>query len=176
MIFTLILASLSGFSQSGKKAIADIRKRVEQIDGDSALQKIEIPESLIEKKEGQLPDGGESVTGYVKAGGICKISQRVGLSVCVRLFDYYFNQKGQVIAVLETEKDYPEKKNGELDYNKLKDAFFGRYYMVGNKVIAVKATGKKRQDEMPSKMYVLVLVKNVSPYTAMIGRQAQKIK
>lgn len=123
-----------------------------------------------------MPDGGESVTGYVKAGRICKVSQWVGLSVCVRLFDYYFNEKGQVIAVLETEKDYPEKKNGELDDNKLKSAFFGRYYIAGNKAVAIKSTGKKRQGEMPSDGYVLALVKNVSPYAAMVQRQVLKTK
>ena len=93
---------------------------------------------------GHMTEGGGELTGYFKTGQIKKIVERIGLSYCVRTFEYYF-WDGQLIFVYAKEEDFPYiDSTGTLDYTKLELAFEGRYYFDNGKIIETKMTGQKR--------------------------------
>jgi len=127
--------------------IASIRKTVEAINNTNGYN-VKILDNDYFAKEDEVSDNGQELRGYYKNGQLKKIVYSLGLSNCLRPFEYYFSDTG-LVFVFEKEADYPEKRrragaaNG-LDYSKLVPVFEGRYYIEKDKIIQSKIKGRTR--------------------------------
>lgn len=139
MLLLAILTTAQG--QTKDATVRDIGEKFRRINSDSGyLIKTLENEQFLE----HMTDGGGILTGYFKNGQIKKITERVGLSYCIKTFEFYF-WDGQLIFVYEKEEDFPYiEATGSLDLTKLELAFEGRYYFDNGKLIETKMKGKKR--------------------------------
>ena len=129
------------FGQTEDSKIRQIRDKFRIINTETGYQtKTLTNEQFLEN----MTDNGGELTGYFKKGQIMKITERVGISYCIRTFDYYF-WSGELIFVYEKEEDFPYvDSTASFDYTTLELAFEGRYYFDKGKLIDTKLTGKKR--------------------------------
>jgi len=147
LILSFLLPEILLFGQSDER-IKVIRKLVEQINTDSVYHTKKLDNEYFVTIKNEAADGGQELTGYYKNGEIKKIIYSVGISVCMRTFQYYF-ANNQLIFVFEKEEDNPEVKDSSgqfigFDYSKPEPAFEGRYYFDKGKLIEIKVKGKKR--------------------------------
>jgi len=140
LLLTLGILTTS-LGQTKNDKVRNIRDKFRTINSEAGyLTKMLTNEQFLE----HMTDGGGHLTGYFKNGQIKKIIEWIGLSYCVRTFEYYF-WDGQLIFVYEKEEDFPYiEATGSLDHTKLELAFEGRYYFDNGKLIETKVTGKKR--------------------------------
>ena len=141
LIFFLTISLSVAFGQVKEDKIIDIRKKFQIINQDSSYKtKNLINEQFLE----QMTDGGGELTGYLKDGKICKIIERIGISYCVRTFEYYFWDR-QLIFVYEQELDpLFNNSTATFDWTRTSLAFEGHYYFDKGKLIETVMTGKKR--------------------------------
>lgn len=139
ILLLAILTIVQGQTKDG--TTKDIGEKFHRINSDSGyLIKTLENEQFLE----HVTDGGGTLTGYFKNGQIKKITERIGLSSCIKTFEFYF-WDGELIFVYEKEEDFPYiEAKGLLDYTKLKLVFEGRYYFNNGKLIETKIKGKKR--------------------------------
>jgi len=168
----LLMASFI-YGQTKEDQIRQIRTLYSKINNDHSLKTIVLTNDDFLQDE--TPDGGCSLTGYYKNDTLYKMSVWIGLSYCIRQYDYYFD-KGTPFFVFETEKDFPANTDGTLGYTKLNPGFEGRYYLNGQKVIAIKLKSKKRMDENPTMAYVQTLVTGVTAYKKQLYQHLKKRK
>lgn len=127
--------------QTQEEKIKSIKEKVEKINQDSSYNiKILRNEDFLD----QMTDGGAELKGYRKNGKTYKIVESVGLSYCVRNFEYYLSDE-KLIFVYENEQDFPYIDSiARLDYTRLELNFEGRYYFDNEKFIDKKISGLKR--------------------------------
>ncbi|MDZ7741071.1 MAG: hypothetical protein U5Q03_04795 [Bacteroidota bacterium] len=137
MLTVLMFSTASG--QDNK--IAEIRHKFKTINQDTTYTTMTLDnEEFLE----QMTDGGGQLTGYFKGDTIYKIHERIGVSYCVRTFEYYF-WNGQLIFVFEKEDAFPYVDSlATLDYTSTETTFEGRYYFDQGKLIDTKIKGEKR--------------------------------
>lgn len=147
LTFLLLLLSNLLPAQEASK-ISSIRKLVEQINKANGYKiKTLDNEDLADKNGSDSPDNGQELKGYYRDGHLKKMVYSVGLSYCMRTYEYYFDDKN-LVFVFEKEEDYPEKKDGRgLDNSKLIPAFERRFYLDNNKVILTKTKGRQRMPD-----------------------------
>ena len=139
VIFCFLLAANVVAGQATDK-IAAIRKTAEAINNTRGYK---IKVYNFDDTE-EVADNGQELKGYYQNGHLKKIVYSVGLSNCMKTFEYYFSDAG-LIFVFEKEDDYPEKKDHSgLDFTKLVPAFEGRYYIAKGKVIQSKLKGHEQ--------------------------------
>jgi hypothetical protein len=144
-IIILLLLTLgiltTAFGQTKENKIKDIRNKFQTINSDTGYStKTLINEQFLEN----MPDGGSELTGYFKNGQIKKIFEQIGISYCIRTFEYYFWDE-RLIFVYEKEEDFPfDEATGSLDFTKTELSFEGRYYFDSGKLFETKVTGQKR--------------------------------
>jgi hypothetical protein len=161
------------YGQSKDAVIKNIRVLFRSINSDSTLKTIELSEEeFLDVSEGGT-DGGATLKGYFKGDSLVKMHLWVGLSLCVRQYDYYF-AGGRPFFIYETEEDFPIDSSGPVDRTKLKLAFEGRYYLDHGKVIDIKTKGEKKADEMPSNPSVLKLVADSKDYIKALRKHLKK--
>jgi hypothetical protein len=132
------------FAQNADK-IPAIRKTVEAINNDSGYQIRTRDNDYFAEVKNEITDNGQELKGYYKNGRLKKMVYSLGLSVCMKTYEYYFLDN-ELIFVFEKEDDYPEKGDG-LDYSRLLNAFEARYYLDKGKVFETKVKGAQRLDE-----------------------------
>jgi hypothetical protein len=174
--FAIITSLLCCFfycrGQNKDTIIKHSRKLFQKINNDHTLKKLELDNE--DFLPGGQPDGGTSLTGYYKKDTIYKLSVWIGLSYCVRQYDYYL-KNGKPFFIYETEKDFPETKDGGLDNSKLNLAFEGRYYLDDGKAIDIKITGKKRMDEKTTTASIMALVADAKSYAKLMSVRVKKL-
>jgi len=176
---TIIAITFLVFFASGCKGqtkedeIRQIRISYLKINNDHSLKTIVLNNDDFLPDE--APDGGCSLTGYYKNDTLYKMSAWIGLSYCVRQYDYYVNN-GRPVFVFETEKDFPANADGTLVYTKLTHSFEGRYYLNGQKVIDIKLKGEKRMDQKPTAAYVKGLLTEAVAYEKLLYKHLKKEK
>ena len=154
--------------------IKHIRASFQKINGDLTLKKVELDnDEFISDTTGEIPDNGCSLTGYYKKGTIYKMTAWIGISYCLRQYDYYLDN-GRPFFIYETEKDFAHDSAGVLNHNKLVPAFEGRYYLDNGKVIDMKLKGKKLMDQSPSAKSVLGLAADSKDYLKLIAARLKK--
>jgi hypothetical protein len=174
LAFTFMFFCISGcHTQTKEDQIRQIRISYLKINNDRSLKTIKLENEDFLPDE--APDGGCSLTGYYKNDTLYKMSAWIGISYCVRQYDFYLNN-GKPVFIFETERDFPEKADGTLDYNTLKPAFEGRYYLDDEKVIDIKLKGEKRSDEKPTSAYVKGLVTEAASYKKLLYQHLKKGK
>jgi hypothetical protein len=140
-IYLLICNLAIVYGQTGEGKINVIRERFQII---NQYESYETKKLINEQFLKQMTDGGGELTGYFKDGEISKIVERVGISFCIRIFEYYF-WDGKLIFVYELEIDpLYNDSTGTLDWNNQKIVFEGRYYFDNDKLIESKIIGQKR--------------------------------
>ncbi|MEO6980997.1 MAG: hypothetical protein ABI113_21555 [Mucilaginibacter sp.] len=159
------------YGQTKDVAIKSIRETVRKINIDKTLKTVKLENEQITD---QMPDGGCSLTGYIKGSTICKMDFWAGFSNCIRQYSLYLNNKGEPVFIYETERDFPKNKQGGLDYNKTVPAFEGRYYLQNGKTIDVKLKGKKRMGENPLAKDISDLLSNVESYKKLLSGQIKR--
>lgn len=171
IVFSLITCVISNsFSQSKEAVIKRIRNSFQQINSDRTLKTVKLENGDFLP---DLADAGTSLTGYVKGDTIYKMNVWIGLSYCVRQYNYYFSNN-RLIFIYESEKDFPEDSHGGLNYNKLNLAFEGRYYLDKGKIIDMKIKGKKRMEANPSAESVKSLLADAQSYKKLISAHLNK--
>ena len=145
-ISTFLVAINTSFGQLPEK-IKSIQKLVEIINNDTGYTIKALSNDYFIDKKNESTDGGQELKGYYKGKKLKKIIYSVGISVCMRTYEYYLSDSN-LIFVFEKEFDYPEIKDssGEyvLDYSKTVPAFEGRYYFNNGKIIQFKNKGHER--------------------------------
>jgi hypothetical protein len=175
LLLLVLTCNARSYSQPDKDTIIkNIRQVFQQINGDKTLRTITLAEPEFLGKEVAL-DGGAELKGYFKNDTLCRMVLEFGLSYAMRKYDYYFS-KGRVIFIYERELDYPEKKDGMLDYEKLVPAFEGRYYYDNNKLIRTYFKGKKRAEGNTPAQYVKDLPVDVKKYIRLLQAHAKNKK
>jgi hypothetical protein len=115
----------------------------QNINSDKTLKKIDIEN---DKLSGIDPnyrptDNGQVLTGYFKDNKLVKVTYSLGLSFCIKTFDFYLEDQN-VIFIYERQQNFVlDEKTSSLDYTKLKTAFDGRYYIHENKLIRKTVKG-----------------------------------
>lgn len=171
LLFVLAYNARS-YSQPYKDSIINnIRKVYQQINADKTLHVVTLaaPEFLGEEVQ---PDNGAGLKGYFKNDTLCRMVLEFGLSYAARKYDYCFS-KGQIVFIYETEEDYPEKKDGGLNYDKMVLAFEGRYYYHNGKLIKPLFKGKKRAEGNTPAEYVKDLPADVKKYIRILQTHAK---
>jgi hypothetical protein len=168
----LLMASFI-YGQTKEDQIRQIRTLYSKINSDHSLKTIVLNNADFLPDE--TPDGGCSLTGYYKNDTLYKMSVWIGLSYCIRQYDYYFDN-GKPFLVFETEKDFAANTEGRLVYTKLNTGFEGRYYFNGEKIIDIKLKGVKRMDEMPTMAYAHTLVARATAYQTLLYQYLKKEK
>ena len=145
-----LLLSVS-FAQTKQEQIKIIRKKFEVINKDTTLKKVVLEnEEFLE----DMTDGGGELTGFYKGKEIKKIYEWIGLSNGISIKEFYFD-KGQLIFVFEKFDSFVfDDKRNELNHNKSKTIFEGRYYFNDRKLISKLTKGDKSlaaQDESTEK-------------------------
>lgn len=137
LIFTLNLSLVVG--QTNAEKIKEIRGKFEKINQDNTyeLKTLENEQFL-----DHIPDGGGSLTGYFKDNKVYKIVERIGVSYCVRTFEYYYWDE-RLILVYEKELDFKMNDGKGFDYDNQTLVFEGHYYFVNGNLIETSITGKK---------------------------------
>ena len=111
LFFVFVLAFFSPFlsySQNKDAIIKNIRASFQAINSDPALKIVKLENEDFMK---EATDAGGSLTGYFKGDNLLKIKLWIGLSNCVRQFEYYFKD-GHVFFIYETEDDFPANGTG----------------------------------------------------------------
>jgi hypothetical protein len=158
--------------QTKEAIISNIRESFQKINTDQGLKTVELEGE--EFLPDEAPDGGCSLKGYFKGDTLCKMHVWVGISYCVRQYDYYL-KNGMPFFIYETEQDYPVDTVKEtMDHTKLTLVFEGRYYLDKRKVIDIKIKGRKRMDEAPSAASINELVSDVGPYSKLLQARWKK--
>ncbi|WP_394771916.1 hypothetical protein [Mucilaginibacter sp.] len=152
--------------QANNIIIKNIRQTVEKINTDKTLKIIKLENEDVSQ---EMPDGGLSLTGYINGKSICKIDYWAGLSYCIRQYSFYFNKKGKIAFIYETEEDFSKDKHGGLDHGKTVPAFEGRYYLDNGQAIDIKLKGKKRMGENPSVKEIGDLVSDAKTYVKLLS-------
>ena len=135
-----VILSFNCFGQSKDSVLKDIKTWYKSINDDSSLKVIKLENDEVTEEN---TDGGIELKGYFKDKELVKIQLSVGLSNCLQQFGYYF-KNGKLFFIYETEDDYPSNKDGTLNYNKLANAFQGRFYFQNNLIIDKIVKGSKR--------------------------------
>jgi hypothetical protein len=99
LIFTLF--GMASFAQTDN-SVNNIRKAVEQINADKSLTTKTLENEQFLQ---QVTDGGGQLTGYFKNGELIKIVERIGLSSCVDITEYYI-QNNKLIFVYARGKEF----------------------------------------------------------------------
>ncbi len=160
------LYSVSACSQAEDK-VRLIRFAVERINGDTSyLKKTLENEQFLE----HMTDGGGALTGYFKNGKLVKLVERVGLSSCISIYEYYF-ENGQLIFVYRLEKVFPyDNESGLFDYTKQEVSMECRFYLVNGKLIRSKFSGEPRCGNQPSVADLERLLKDGKKYSALFKK------
>ena len=174
--YLLLLFALANnvrsYSQSDKDSIIkNIRQVYQQINDDKTLHTVTLAEPEFLGEDVQL-DGGAELKGYFKNDTLCKMVLAFGLSYAARKYDYYFSN-GRIVFIYETEEDYPMKKDGGLNYDKMVLAFEGRYYYDNGKLIQPVFKGKKRAEGNTPAEYVKDLPADVKKYIRILQQYAK---
>ncbi len=140
----LLSAANSLFAQNTDKLLA-VRTAVQAINNDSGYQIRMRDNDYFTDVKDEATDNGQELKGYYKNGVLKKMVYSLGLSVCMKTYEYYFSDN-ELIFVFEKEDDYPPKGDG-LDYSRLVNAFEARYYLDKGKVFETKLKGTQRLDE-----------------------------
>jgi hypothetical protein len=141
VLLTLFFAAKGLFAQSPQN-ISAIRSWVQKINRDTGYQTKVLENSFFTARN-DASDNGQELTAYYKNVALKKLVFIVGLSYCTKTYEYYFNGDN-LVFVFEKEADYPETKEGELDYSRLVPAFERRLYLDNNKIILTKIKGHQR--------------------------------
>src|ERR1700743_3775118 len=120
------LRPAGAYSQSKDAVIKSIRQSVQKIDNIHNLKIIKLENEEFVGDE--MPDNGASLSGYFNGNELLKIHTWIGLSACIRQYDYYL-VNGKLCFVYETEQDFEYDDKGNLRELKLTNAFEGRYYI-----------------------------------------------
>jgi hypothetical protein len=139
LVLILTINLSTAFGQTKDEKIKSIREKFQKINQDTSYRT-----KTLENEEflDHMTDGGGDLTGYLKDKKIFKIFERVGVSYCVRTFEYYFWDE-KLIFIYEKELDFKMNDSTGFDYEKQTLAFEGRYYFDNGKLIETKTTGAK---------------------------------
>jgi len=144
-LFFLFAAHFSS-GQNDIKIIA-IRKSVELINGENGYHIKTLNNEYFTNVKNEATDNGQELKGYYKYGILKKIIYKIGLSNCMKTYEYYFSDAG-LIFMFEKEDDFSVKSdNSGLDYNKLIPAYEGRFYFENGKLFHKIIKGKERSAE-----------------------------
>ena len=137
--FVLVLSNALG--QGKLEKIKDIEQKIYTINQDTSYQVLKLRN---EEFLDHMTYGGGQLTGLLKNGKIFKIIEWVGLSNCIKTFDYYFWNE-QLICVDEIEKDFQWMDSiGGFDYNKTEFVFERHSYFDDKKLIESTTSGRER--------------------------------
>src|ERR1700733_12637696 len=122
-IFFCWAASVSTIAAQPNTKIVPSSQIVTAINTQSGYKIKTLDNDYFEDKYGQMPDNGVELKGFYQNGALKKMVYGVGLSNCMKTYEFYLSG-ATLVFVFEKEEDYPVKPNGyELDYNKLVAAF-----------------------------------------------------
>ena len=146
LFILLVFPCLNVHGQASQDVIKNIRKNFQTTNSDTTLKKLTLDgEEFLD----QVPDGGGELTGFFKNDSIVKISEWIGLSYGNRTREYYY-KSNKLIFVYEKFQSFIQKNNGELDHDKIKTTFEGRYYFNKDKLIEQKISGKRTFEDNSS--------------------------
>jgi hypothetical protein len=103
-----------------------------------------------------------------------KITAWIGLSVCNKQYEFYFDEQNQLFFIYEQENDFPEDGSGGLNYNRTELAFEGRYYLNNGKLIDIKTKGIKRIGSKPDAAFIKSLIDDSRSYSKLIIARINK--
>jgi len=127
--------------------IVSIRESVQLINTEKGYYIKTLTNEYFTDVKNEDSDNGQELKGYYKSGKLKKIVYTIGLSNCMKTYEYYFSDSG-LIFMFEKEDDFPIKSNGsELDYTKAIPAYEGRFYFENGKLLQTIIKGKERSGE-----------------------------
>jgi hypothetical protein len=152
-----LLATSVSFGQDDRE-VQLIRQTVHSINTARNLKAKMLDNDYFTDKDGEAADNGREIKGYYQDGQLKKMVYSLGLSYCMKTFEYYFSGS-ELIFVFEKEEDYPEKsdKSGSpvgLDYSRLAPAFEARYYFKNGKIFQQKTKGKQRIQQDDKALFI----------------------
>src|SRR5882724_3202589 len=146
-ILALLLFRLCSFAQSNNIKINEIRNTVERINNDSGytIRKLDNEEFLEE-----MPDNGGELAGYFKNGHLVKIIERIGLSSCVNVTEYYLHDN-KLIFTYTKGSEFPYVDSLQtFDQSKLNKTMECRFYFDNNKILKKILNGSTRCGGQPT--------------------------
>ena len=146
-----------GFSQKKGESILRIRQDFRTINTDSTLKVIVMDaEDFLEN----APDGGGELRGFYKKGNLVKVTVWIGLSLGNSVREFYLKD-GEVFFVYEKFDSFVQ--TGEVpDKSRVVTSFEGRYYILKNKIIEEKLSGKIPLDK--TRATISLLKEDVEEY------------
>lgn len=161
-LFLFIFSGLTLCAQVKENSIAQIRKRVNEINNAKGLiVKVLKNEEFLE----QIPDGGGELKGYSKNGRLVKIVEWIGLSSCVQTTEYYL-QDGKLMFVYIQGRDFEHLKPGATTKPKL--VMECRFYYKNNQLVKSLMQGKTKCSDAPSAEWAKELVSLSSRYLTLL--------
>lgn len=141
LVLTLSISSVWG--QNNIVLTEIIQRVVKGINNDTSLKSFELDNDYF-INEGNVSDGGISLTGYSKNGDILKIVSWIGLSMGNEIIEFYY-KSGKLIFVYEEFHSFVfDEVKDEHRHDTVEISFKGRYYFNKNKLIDYVTTGHNR--------------------------------
>jgi hypothetical protein len=104
----------------------------------------------------RMTDGGGELTGWMKNGDPVRIVERVGLSSCVNVTEYYFDRSQLVYVSVQGSEFAYSDSTGSFDPNVQHVSMEARFYFKGKDVISVDLQGSTRCGGAPTREWVSV--------------------
>lgn len=125
------------------------------------------------RPNGEVPDNGEEITGYFRRDTLAKVVDWVGLSHCIKTYEFYiYNGKPVFVFVNQADYNY-NTKTGAMDYAHKTDVFEGRYYF--NKGIIIQKIEKGNY--IPQKGEILEMLRaHIPKYSKILLKEYRKRK
>ena len=141
-VFFCWAALVSRIQAQPADKISFIRQTVTAINTQSGYKIKTLDNDYFAAKYGETPDNGLELKGYYQNGVLRKMEYSVGLSNCMKTFEFYLSGN-ELIFVFVKEEDYPQTNEG-LDFTKLVPAQQARYYFDRGKIFKTILKGPSR--------------------------------
>ena len=146
LILSFLLIVNFSSAQTNEQIVV-IHNAVQLINSEKTYDIRNITNEYFVDVKNEAADNGQELTGYYKSGKLKKIAYKLGLSNCMKTYEYYFSDSG-LIFMFEKESDFPAKSDGSgLDNTKLVPGYEGRFYFENGKLIQTVIKGKERSEE-----------------------------
>lgn len=127
----IIFGLLPQNSVAQSKRVKSIDKIVEKIKSNTGYVIKELHNDYFVNKN-EATDGGQEVKGFYKDGQVKRINYSVGLSNCMRRFEYYFSDN-QLVFVSEKTEYYTQLKGSGEFARYESSTLTGNYYFPNDK-------------------------------------------
>lgn len=142
----IIIVNVS-YAQTLTQKISNIRAEVQKINKGSGYK---ITTLSNEQFLDEMPDGGGELQGYYRNGELIKIVEKISLSSCIHITEYYLKNNKLIFAYTQGKEWFYNEQLNEFDPKRITLKMELRFYFENLKMIKSILNGQTRCSEKPN--------------------------